>query len=113
MKRGHPYAPPEITKGEGYFDLAEARGPAGLKNLFNAVADQTILLYTKMEILAHLGNVPVGYINVRDCHAKPYISLEIAEQEATIGDALSSCPKTMLSLYSDSYSLRSLRSFDL
>ncbi|TVY91410.1 Laccase [Lachnellula willkommii] len=62
-KRGHPYLPPEIVKGEGYFDLVELKGTALPDNSFPMIANQTILLYTKMEILARLGNVPVGFIN--------------------------------------------------
>ncbi|TVY39252.1 Laccase [Lachnellula subtilissima] len=62
-KRGHPYLPPKIVKGEGYFDLAEVNGTALPDNSFSMIADQTVLLYTKMEILARLGNVPVGFIN--------------------------------------------------
>ncbi|KAF4638056.1 hypothetical protein G7Y89_g1 [Cudoniella acicularis] len=62
-QRGHPYVPPSIEKGEGFFDLATAKGAVIRENTIQDVANQTILLYTKMEILARLGNVPVGIVN--------------------------------------------------
>lgn len=38
-------------------------GTALPDNSFSMIANHTVLLYTKMEILARLGNVPVGFIN--------------------------------------------------
>jgi hypothetical protein len=50
------------------------------ENYFPDVADKNVLLYTKMEILARLGNVPVGFINrttwvAQSSPAKPLIDI--------------------------------------
>jgi hypothetical protein len=79
-KRGHPYAPPKIVKGDRYFDLAEAKGLDLPKGYFSVIADTYVLLYTKMEILARLGNVPVGFVNrttwaAQSSPAKPLVDL--------------------------------------
>jgi len=50
------------------------------ENYFPDVVDESILLYTKMEILARLGNVPVGFINrttwaAQSSPSKPLVKL--------------------------------------
>ncbi|TVY83467.1 Laccase-1 [Lachnellula suecica] len=79
-KRGHPYAPPETLKGKKCFDLATVKGPTLSEDFFPGVADQNILLYTKMEVLARLGNVPAGFINrttwvAQNSPSKPLIEI--------------------------------------
>jgi hypothetical protein len=61
-RRGHSYAPSPATSKEGTFDLSTINGTA-LSFPLPVQANQTVLLYTKMEVLAHLGNVPAGFIN--------------------------------------------------
>jgi hypothetical protein len=61
-KRGHSYSPTPATSREDTFDLSTLNGTASLSPL-SIQPDETILLYTKMEVLSHLGNVPSGFIN--------------------------------------------------
>ncbi|KIN08639.1 multicopper oxidase [Oidiodendron maius Zn] len=62
MSRGHPYTPSPATSIEGTFDLSTLNGTS-TPIISSAPSEETILLYTKMEVLAHLGNVPAGFIN--------------------------------------------------
>ncbi|TAQ85442.1 hypothetical protein B7494_g6220 [Chlorociboria aeruginascens] len=57
-----------ISSSNGYtpaspFNLAEASGPTNLAKSIPLKADQTFLLYTKIEILAVHGNSPLGVMN--------------------------------------------------
>jgi hypothetical protein len=64
-KRGHPFSPPSLIKSEDFFDISTAEGPLLSPNQVPTMAEATtsILIFTKMEVLAHLGNVPTGFIN--------------------------------------------------
>lgn len=61
-KRGHPYSATPATSYEGTFDLSALNGTE-LAILQPMKSNTTVLLYTRMEILARLGNVPAGFIN--------------------------------------------------
>ena len=55
-------------QGEGYigrnYDLQKAQGQNYTSGTFqNSAPDQNVLVYTKIELLAHLENRPKGYIN--------------------------------------------------
>ncbi|RFU31596.1 hypothetical protein B7463_g4715, partial [Scytalidium lignicola] len=63
VKRGHSFRPTQFQGGEGYFNISSAFVPVLPSKLMPAVADQTILLYTKIEVLARLSNAPRGFIN--------------------------------------------------
>jgi hypothetical protein len=80
-KRGHTFSGASYQGGEGYFNLSDASAPAPAPNSMPVSADQTILIYTKMEVLARLGNVPSGFINrttwaPQTSPAKPLIEME-------------------------------------
>lgn len=62
-RRGHSFSGVPYKGGEGYFDLSNASALAYQAENIPITADQTILIYTKMEVLARLGNVPSGFIN--------------------------------------------------
>lgn len=61
-KRGHPHIHTPATSETGTFDLSTLNGSLA-PSFKSAQSHETILVYTKMEILAHLGNVPAGFIN--------------------------------------------------
>jgi hypothetical protein len=62
-KRGHPYHPLSRADTEGFLDLSTLNGTKSSPNYLPPRSNQEILIYTKMEVLAHLGNVPAGFIN--------------------------------------------------
>jgi hypothetical protein len=63
VERGHPYSPPSTANTEGVLDISTINGATLPQDHIAPLANQTILIYTKMEVLAHLGNVPAGFIN--------------------------------------------------
>jgi hypothetical protein len=46
----------------GYFNMSEASG-AALGQPLQALPDQIVLIYTKIEMLSHFANVPMGFLN--------------------------------------------------
>lgn len=83
IRRGHPFRASQFSGGEGYFNISSASGRDLPPDLLPAVADQTILIYTKIEVLARLGNVPRGFMNrttwPQASHKKPLIELSRSE----------------------------------
>ncbi|KAH8802618.1 laccase iv [Xylogone sp. PMI_703] len=84
IKRGHSFRPTPFQGGEGHFHLSTASAPALTPKSMPAAADQIILVYTKMEVLARLGNVPRGFINrttwaPQASPAKPLLELDRSE----------------------------------
>lgn len=49
--------------GLEYFNVSAATGVALNTETLQAIPQQNILIYTKVEILQHFGNVPMGFIN--------------------------------------------------
>lgn len=80
LKRGHSFSPSPSTDDPSVFDISTLTGITASKQL-SPKPDQTILIYTKMEVLAHLGNVPSGFINRTTWtpQSSPLINLDRSE----------------------------------
>jgi hypothetical protein len=81
IKRGHPFSPSSTIKTLGVFDISTLNGTTIPADTMPETVDQTILVYTKMEVLSHLGNVPAGFINRTSWapQSSPLVDLERAQ----------------------------------
>ena len=55
--------PSPVGVNASYFNLSKASGLQLGDGFLNAYANQTVLIYTKIEILAKFENIPMGFIN--------------------------------------------------